>query len=161
MGGRDDLRTPLSRNGAAREVIVRSDPGPAGLARNLNDSGKQGFHLDVAWKEGNEYVGMLSRPSGGASTPHTYAVDGDAPNGVHALTRLALGDFPYLSRRLFVRGDAPCDRPERRRRGQRPLRARHDWRSPVAQSRLPDCLRARGPGRSGKVVLSAVMAKRE
>ena len=91
-----------SSGGSPREVVVRSDPGPAGLARNLNESGKQGFRLDLAWKEGNDYVAMLSRASGGSSTPHTYAVDGDAPNGVHALGRLALADFPYLSRRLFV-----------------------------------------------------------
>jgi hypothetical protein len=49
----------------------------------------------------SDYVEMLSRPSG-APTLHAYAVDGDVPNGVHALSRLALGDFPYLSRRLFV-----------------------------------------------------------
>jgi hypothetical protein len=29
-------------------------------------------------------------------------VDGDAPDGAHSLPRLAIGDFPYLSRRLFV-----------------------------------------------------------
>jgi hypothetical protein len=95
-----------SAGGPAREIAVRSDPGPAGLARNLNDSGKQGFRVDLVWKEGNDYVAMLSRPSGEASTPHAYAVDGDAPNGAHALNRLTLADFPYLSRRLFVMDDA-------------------------------------------------------
>ncbi len=145
---------------ADRRAKSSSGPnaGPSGLARNLNDSGKQGFRVDLAWKEGNDYVAMLSRPSGVASTPHTYDVDGDAPNGVHALTRLALGDFPYLSRRLFVIDNdvrasnelveetLPSNQSERRRRGQRSRRARYNWRSPVTQSRLPGCLRARGPG---------------
>lgn len=91
--------------GAAREVTVRSDSGPSGLARNLNDSGRQGFHLDLVWKEGNSYVAMMSRLVG-QSTPHAYAVDGDPPSGAHSLHRLAIGDFPYLSRRLFVMDDA-------------------------------------------------------
>ena len=89
----------------AREVTVRSDPTSSGLVRNLNDSGRQGYHVDLAWKEGNDYVAMMSRPAGAASTPHAYIVDGDAPHGPHGLPRLALGDFPYLSRRLFVMDD--------------------------------------------------------
>jgi hypothetical protein len=111
----DNNRIPEQRNwmviserptsgGTAREVAVRSDPGPTGLARNLNDSGKQGFHLDLTWKEGNDYVAMLSRQAG-APTPHAYVVDGDPSNGAHSLSRLALGDFPYLSRRMFVMDD--------------------------------------------------------
>jgi len=111
----DNNRIPEQRNwmviaerstsgGPAREVAVRSDPGPTGLARNLNDSGKQGFHLDLTWKEGADYVAMLSRQAG-TSAPHAYVVDGDPSNGAHSLPRLALGDFPYLSRRLFVMDD--------------------------------------------------------
>ena len=162
-----------SAGGPAREVIVRSDPGPAGLARNLNDSGKQGFRVDLAWKEGNDYVAMLSRPSGVASTPHTYAVDGDAPNGVHALTRLALGDFPYLSRRLFViDNDVRASNelveetlPSIDRNGVVEgsgraaldtigdhLSRNHGYQ--VAYARV-------GRDRSGKVVLSVVMARRD
>src|SRR5215831_7852206 len=148
--------------GPPREIAVRSDPGPTGLARNLNDSGKQSFQVDLLWKEGNDYVAMMSRQSG-ASSPHKYLVDGDVPNGVHALSRLALGDFPYLSRRLFVMDDdvkasnelveeplpapgVPLDRV-----GDH-LTRNHGYQ--VAYARV-------GRDRGGKIALSVVMAKRD
>jgi hypothetical protein len=170
----DNNRVPDSRNwmvvverpasgGPAVEVTVRSGVGPSGLASSLNDAGKKGFQIDLAWKEGNDYVAMMSRRSG-TSTPHEYATDGDAPNGVHALFRLALGDFPYLSsQRLFVTDHdvmasnelieeplpAPGISPDRagdhltRNRGYQ-----------VAYARV-------GRDRDGKILLSVVMVKRD
>ncbi len=156
-----------------REVVVRSDPGPTGLARNLNDSGKQGFRLDLAWKEGNDYVAMLSRPPGETSAPHAYAVDGDVPDGPHALSRQALGDFPYLSRRLFVMDDnvrasnelVEETLPAIDRNGvvEGSGRAVLDTIGDhLTRNRGYEVAYARvGRDRSGKSVLSVMMAKRE
>ena len=85
-----------------REVTVRSDSGPTGFGKNLNDSGKQGYRVELLWKEGNDYVSMMTRPSGDASTPHAYVVEGEDLARMHFLHRLVLADSPYLDRRLFV-----------------------------------------------------------
>lgn len=109
----DNNRVPEQRNwmvvaerpagGApAREIAVRSDVGPTGLGRNLNDSGKQGYRVDLVWKEGNDYVAMMSRPAGASPAAQSFNVEGDAPSRMHFLKGLALGDFPYLDKRLFV-----------------------------------------------------------
>jgi len=88
--------------GAPREVTVRSDSGPTGFGKNLNDSGKQGYRVELLWKEGNDYVAMLSRPAGDSSTAHSYVVEGDTTARFHFLSGLGLADFPYLDRRLIV-----------------------------------------------------------
>jgi hypothetical protein len=108
----DNNRVPEQRNwmvvaerpseGAApHEVTVRSDPGPSGLGRNLNDSGKQGYRVDLVWKEGNDYVALMTRPTG-STAAHSYAAEGDAASRMHSFSSLVLGDFAYLDRRLFV-----------------------------------------------------------
>jgi hypothetical protein len=108
----DNNRVPEQRNwmvvaerpaqGASpREVVVRSDPGPSGLGRNLNDSGKHGYRVDLLWREGNDYVALMSRPAG-STTAHGYVAEGDAASRMHFLSSLVLADFPYLDRRLFV-----------------------------------------------------------
>jgi hypothetical protein len=89
-------------NAAPVEVAVRSDPGPTGLGRNLNDSAKRSYRVGLAWKEGNDYVAMMTRPTGGAPIAHAYVVEADAPARMHSLSGLTLADFPYLDRRLFV-----------------------------------------------------------
>jgi hypothetical protein len=87
------------------DVTVRSGVGPSGLAKSLNDAGKQGFRVDLLWKQGNDYIAMMSRQTG-TSTPRAYKADGDVSSGVHSLFRRSLGDFPYLSsQRLYVMDD--------------------------------------------------------
>jgi hypothetical protein len=110
----DNNRVPDQRNwmvvterassgASAREITVRSDAGPTGLGKNLNESGKQGYGADLVWKEGNDFVVMMSRRAGGAQPARTYDVDTGSSNLPHGLHHLPLGDFPYLSdQRLFV-----------------------------------------------------------
>ena len=90
-----------AQGAAPHEVVVRSDPGPSGLGRNLNDSGKQGYRVDLMWKEGNDYVALMTRPAG-STAAHSYAAEDAAASRMHFLSGLVLADFAYLDRRLFV-----------------------------------------------------------
>jgi hypothetical protein len=83
--------------GAPREIAVRSAPGPDGLERALNEQGKQGYRVDLVWKEGNSVVAMMSRPAGDASDSHTFTAESRAADSLHFVSGLYLGDFPYLS----------------------------------------------------------------
>jgi len=85
------------------EVAVRSSPGAEGLQRALNEQGSQGYRADLLWKEGNDFVALMSRPIDGSKTPVTYAAEAADRSSIHALTKLYVADFPYLSdRRLIV-----------------------------------------------------------
>ena len=94
------------RPGAGRspsEVAVRSSPGAEGLQRALNEQGSQGYRADLLWKEGNDFVALMSRPLDGSKTPVTYAAEAADRSSIHALSKLYVADFPYLSdRRLIV-----------------------------------------------------------
>ena len=81
---------------------MRSDTGPDGLRRKLNEQGQQGYRTDLLWREGNDLVALMSRPIGGAQAPHQYVVEAGAMSSLRFLSRLCLADFPYLNRRLFV-----------------------------------------------------------
>jgi len=82
-------------------VTVRSDSGPTRLGRNLNESGKQGYRVDLMWKEDNDYVALMTRPAG-STAAHSYAAEDAAASRMHFLSGLVLADFAYLDRRLFV-----------------------------------------------------------
>jgi hypothetical protein len=83
---------------SAREIAVRSAPGPDGLERALNEQGKQGYRVDLVWKESTNVVAMMSRPAGEASeTTHTFTAESREADSLHFVSGLYLGDFPYLS----------------------------------------------------------------
>jgi len=84
------------------EVAVRSASGPDTLQRNLGEQTKQGYRIALAWKEGNDFVAMMTRAAGAAAAG-AYAVDGGASNELRGLPGAYIADFPYLSdRRLAI-----------------------------------------------------------
>lgn len=80
-----------------REIAVRSAPGPDGLERALNEQGKQGYRVDLVWKEATSFVAMMSRPVGDATDTHTFSAESREADSLHFVSGLYLGDFPYLS----------------------------------------------------------------
>jgi 5-formyltetrahydrofolate cyclo-ligase len=76
------------------EVAVRSSPGAEGLQRALNEQGSQGYRADLLWKEGNDFVALMSRPIDGSNTPVTYAAEAADRSSIHALSKLYVADFP-------------------------------------------------------------------
>ncbi len=93
-------------NPAPREVAVRSNSGPEGLQAALNENGSKGFRLDVVWKEGNDFVAMMSRPGGGAKgATNAYAVDVTGASGIHSVSRLCLADVPHRPEERLVISD--------------------------------------------------------
>jgi hypothetical protein len=174
----DNNRVPDMRNwmvvaerpasgGDPREVTVRSDSGPTGLGRNLNDSGKQGYRVELIWKEGNDYVAMMTRPAGDSSTAHSYTVEADAPARMHFLPGLALADFPYLDRRLFVSDSAVRASNELVEEALPPL----DARARAALGTIGDHVSRNhgfavsyarvGRDKAGKLLLSVAMARKD
>ncbi len=109
----DDNRVPEMRSWlvvteragpAPREVAVRSNSGPEGFGKALNENGGQGYRLDVAWKEGNDFVAMMSRPRGDAKGAVTFAVDAATVDKIHWLKGLYLVDMPHRGdERLVIR----------------------------------------------------------
>jgi hypothetical protein len=87
---RRDTSTP-------RDFALRSGSGPTAIGRALNEQGKQGYRVDLIWKEGNDVVTMMSRPAGDAKGAHTYSVESRSADSLHFLRGLYLGDFAYLS----------------------------------------------------------------
>jgi hypothetical protein len=85
-----------------REVVVTSDPGADGFQKKLNERGRDGYRVNLQWKEGNDFVALSSRPVGISPTPLSYAASADRLTNLHALSRLYLADFPYLQDRLIV-----------------------------------------------------------
>ena len=68
----DSSRVPAMRNwmvvterpesgNPPSELMVRSSSGADGLQKAMNEQGRQGFHADLVWKEGNDVVAMMSR----------------------------------------------------------------------------------------------------
>jgi hypothetical protein len=86
----------------ARDIVTRSAPGPSGLQKALNEQGKQGYRIDVLWREGNSYVAMMSHPTSGPIVPHTYSAEDDTRSRIRWVRGPLLADFPYLDRRLLV-----------------------------------------------------------
>ena len=156
------------------EVAVRSDPGPTGLGRNLNESGKQGYRVELLWKEGNDHVAMMARPAGTDSAPsHKYAVETDTSARFHWLSGLGLADFSYLDRRLFVTDRnvrasnelveealpalGPSGAPDARGRG-----ALATIGDPISRNRGFEVTYARvGRDKAGKLVLAVAMARKD
>ncbi len=91
---------------APREVAVRSNSGPEGFGKALNENGGQGYRLDVAWKEGNDFVAMMSRPRGDAKGGVAFAVDAATVDKIHWLKGLYLVDMPHRGDERLVIRDA-------------------------------------------------------
>jgi hypothetical protein len=87
------------------EVAVRSSPGAEGLQRALNEQGGQGYRLDLVWKEGNDFVALMSRPLDGSKAPVSYAAEAADRSAIHALSRLYVADFPYLTTQRLIVSD--------------------------------------------------------
>jgi hypothetical protein len=89
---------------APSDVAVRSGSGPDALQKALVEQRDMGYHIDLSWKEGNDFVTLMTRPTGTTSAPPpVYTVEATAPSGVAALPRPYLADFPYLSdQRLLI-----------------------------------------------------------
>jgi len=92
-------------NAVAHEIAVRSGTGPSGLQRAVNEQSHQGYRINVMWKEGNDYVAMMSRPAVEPYAPLTYVIEDDSLSHVHSLSRAYVADFPYLDRRVIVSDD--------------------------------------------------------
>ena len=87
------------------EVAVRSSPGADGLQRALNEQGGQGYRVDLVWKEGNDFVALMSRPLDSSKAPVTYAAEAADRSSIHSLSRLYLADFPYLTNQRLIVSD--------------------------------------------------------
>lgn len=81
----------------AIDVAVRSATGPDTLQKNLGEQTKQGYRIALVWKEGNDYVAMLTRPAGSSNPAQEYAVDGGSTLELRGLPGPYVADFPYLS----------------------------------------------------------------
>ena len=81
-------------NPAPREVAVRSNSGPDGFQKALNEQGGQGYRLDVAWRDSNDFVAMMSRPKDGAKNA-AFVVDTATVDKMHWVKGLYLVDAPY------------------------------------------------------------------
>jgi hypothetical protein len=84
------------------EVAVRSASGAETFQGNLGEQTKQGYRISLAWKEGNDFVAMMTRPAGSTAAAPAYAIDGSAALGLRGLPGLYVADFPYLSDRRLV-----------------------------------------------------------
>ena len=85
-------------------MAVRSNSGIEGLQKALNEQGAQGYRLDLAWKEGNDTVAMMSRPRGETKGAAAFAVDAATHEKIHWLKGLYLVDVPHKGdERLVIR----------------------------------------------------------
>jgi hypothetical protein len=84
------------------EVAVRSGSGPDALQKSLVEQSGQGYRAAVVWKEGNDFVVMMTRSTGGSPSSVSYAVEALTPAGVHGVSRPSVADLPYLSDQRVV-----------------------------------------------------------
>lgn len=100
----DDNRVPDMRSwlvvaektdSAPREIAVRSSArGSEDLQKALNESGAQGYRVDLVWKDGNDAVAMLSRPKDGAKNA-SFVVESSALDKIHWVKGLYLADVAH------------------------------------------------------------------
>jgi hypothetical protein len=98
----------IERTGAGagpRDVAVRSNSGPDGFQKALNEQGSQGYRVDLIWKEGNDAVAMMSRPRGSAKDVHAYTVDAAGFSRIHSFSGLYLADVSHRSDERLVIGE--------------------------------------------------------
>lgn len=91
--------------GPPRELAVRSNSGPDGFQKALNEQGGQGYRVELVWKEGNDFVAMMSRLREGARSANAYSVEATGASGVHSLSRLCLADVPHRGDERLLIGD--------------------------------------------------------
>jgi hypothetical protein len=84
------------------DVAVRSGSGPDSLQKSLVEQSAQGYRAAVVWKEGNDFVVMMTRATGGSPAPVSYTVDTLTSAGVHGVSRPYVADLPYLSDQRVV-----------------------------------------------------------
>ncbi|HKV99793.1 MAG TPA: hypothetical protein VJN96_08215 [Vicinamibacterales bacterium] len=84
------------------EVAVRSGSGPDRLQTSLVEQSAQGYRAAVAWKEGNDFVVMMTRATGGSPASVSYTVDTLTSAGIHGVSRPYIFDAPYLSDQRVV-----------------------------------------------------------
>lgn len=78
-----------------REIAVRSNTGPDGLQRALDEQTRQAFCLDLLWKEGNDVVALLSRAAEAPAASCSYAVDTTTLANVHGVSHRYVADVPF------------------------------------------------------------------
>lgn len=104
----DNSRVPAMRNwmvvserpesgNPPSELTVRSDSGADRLQKAMNEQGRQGFHADLVWKEGNDVVAMMSRALDRPAPPVTFLVNTADRSKIHFISGLFLADLPYLN----------------------------------------------------------------
>lgn len=84
------------------EVAVRSGSGPDALQKSLVEQSGQGYRAAVVWKEGNDFVVMMTRAMGGSPSSVSYTVETLTSAGVHGVSRPYIADLPYLSDQRVV-----------------------------------------------------------
>lgn len=84
------------------DVQVRSSSGPDSLQKNLAEESRQGYRAALAWKEGNDFVVMMTRETGASSASVSYAVEPMPSAGMHSVSRPYIFEAPYLSDQRIV-----------------------------------------------------------
>jgi len=84
------------------DVEVRSASGPDSLQKNLADQAGQGYRAALAWKEGNDFVVMMTREAGVSTASVSYAAEAMPSAGMHSVSRPYIFDAPYLSDQRIV-----------------------------------------------------------
>ena len=105
-----DMRSWLvvtERAGAApapQEIAVRSNSLPGRFQEALNESGGQGYRVNLVWKEGNDFVAMMSRPVGSKGS-FAYVAEAMETSKVHWVKGLPLADLPHRGDERVVVSD--------------------------------------------------------
>lgn len=84
------------------DVAVRSASGPDSLQKNLAEQTGQGYRATLAWKEGNDFVVMMTREAGASAASVSYTVEPMPSTGMHSVSRPYIFDAPYLSDQRIV-----------------------------------------------------------
>ena len=137
----------------------------------MNEQGRQGFHADLVWKEGNDVVAMMSHALDRPTPPVTFLVNTADRSKIHFISGLYLADVPYLGAgdRLLISDQSTSaendlvEDPLPRLGGAGTRRCRDDagpWRPHHAQSRLRAGRRDDSSRGTDRFVLATVITRR-
>ncbi len=87
-----------------QEIAVRSSSLPGRFQEALNESGGQGYRVNLVWKEGNDFVAMMSRPIG-SKRSFTFVAEAMDTSKVHWVKGLPLADLPHKGDERVVVSD--------------------------------------------------------